>query len=416
MYNIKFLDYNDKARVEEFNSMVHGKESIETLNRVIFRDPFNGPGKFAYLEEDGKIIAMVGLRIHQQQFGENTAVVGEISAVGTLPEYRKRGLATLLMNYWFEYMKKNSISLSFLFGIANFYQQFGFEYAAPIHFYNYLNIDKMQLKDKKSNYKVFKLDIKRDDIDFCIKAMTGIYGKCSKSNCCSEVRNFDYWKYRLETTSFGKHSWYIIKHNGEIKGYLWLTESDKEITIREGQVLDKFAAEATAEFLYGKIAANGNIVNIGMKAPLNNSLVKYLYRWGGRVSCTNEIYAGSWAGMYKIVNLIKAAEILKESFESRLKESKLCNASGGINIKSEPGNINISYENSRVSINDYNDKYSSVHIPGNILTSIFTGYKDIDYYREKISFTDEGKFELLKVLFPLENPYIYDLEMSEELE
>jgi len=55
-------------------------------------------------------------------------------------------------------------------------------------------------------------------------------------------------------------------------------------------------------------------------------------------------------------------------------------------------------------------------IPINILTSVFTGYKDISYYEDKIEFCNKEHYELFKILFPLENPYIWDLEDSDVVE
>jgi hypothetical protein len=52
----------------------------------------------------------------------------------------------------------------------------------------------------------------------------------------------------------------------------------------------------------------------------------------------------------------------------------------------------------------------------NILTSIYTGYRSIEYFSKDIQFENMRDFEIFKVLFPLENPYIWDLEMSDALE
>jgi predicted acetyltransferase len=410
VYDIKLLDFKDEKRLEEFNTIVHGKNSVKALKNVIFRDPFNGPQKFAYIEEDNKIISMVGLRIHKQQFGEKSATVGELSAVGTLPEYRKKGLATILINYWLNYMKENRIPLCFLFGIANFYQQFAFEYAVPIHFYNYLNIDREKLKNKKSEYTVEKLDLSNIDTDNDIKEIMKIYDRYLKKNFCAEVRSYDYWKYRIKTTSFSYHHWYVIKSKKEFKGYLWVTEGNMNIVIREGQVIDEEGAIAVGQFLY-----ESEIENIGMKTPLNNSLANYLYKWGAQVNCTNEIYPGAWAGMYKIISLKWVLELIKDSLEERLIESKFYNATGNIKLYCETEKLIIEYSNSKIIIKDSEANEGSF-IPINILTAIITGYKSIEYYKTDINYIDPKYYELLKVLFPKGNPYIYDLEMSEELE
>jgi hypothetical protein len=191
---------------------------------------------------------------------------------------------------------------------------------------------------------------------------------------------------------------------------MWVTEGNMNIVIRESQVIDEESAIAIGQFLY-----ESEIESIGMKTPLNNSLANYLYRWGGEVSCTNEIYPGAWAGMYKIINLRLVLELLKDSLEDRLSESKLYNVAGSMKLYCETEKLIIEYDNSKIIIKN-SDANEGSFIPMNILTAILTGYKSIEDYKTEINYIEPKYYELLKVLFPKENPYIYDLEMSEELE
>ena len=73
-------------------------------------------------------------------------------------------------------------------------------------------------------------------------------------------------------------------------------------------------------------------------------------------------------------------------------------------------------ERGKVTVTNGVKSGEEVEIPINILTSIYTGYKDICYYKREIILKSEVIYEILKVLFPLENPYIWDLEQSDELQ
>jgi len=239
------------------------------------------------------------------------------------------------MDYWVNYMKSNEIPISFLYGISDFYQQFGFEYAAPAHFCNYVNIEKTMLENIKGKYKVEKLHNEDEEAITQIKV---IYDRESMKNFCSEVRSLEYFKYRIENTYFTPHEWYVVKSQDGVKGYLWLTNSDKELTIREAHIVDEVAGESLCAFLNKLVMDRAEIKTLNMKAPLNNSFAKLLFKKGGKYSCSNELYPGTWGAMYKIVDLKSAMKVLKEALEERLRASKFYNFMGMYRIVSENDN------------------------------------------------------------------------------
>lgn len=250
--------------------------------------------------------------------------------------YLQKGLIAKLMNYWIEEMKKRNIVFSFLFEIPNFYQQFGFGYACPVHFYNYITLEKIMLEDIKSEYEISILEVN-----------------------------------------------------------------------------DEKAAASLCEMIYN-LAENKNC-KIGIKAPLNSKFSRYVYKKGARFACNNEIYPGTWAGMYKIINLKNALEALIPSFEKRLSNSRFYNYTKTYKISTDVGEVIIQMKHGKVNILDNGQSDSTISIASKILTPLLTGYKDVSYFEDKLKFNSEEEKAVLKVLFPLEFPYIYDLEYSDEL-
>ena len=269
-------------------------------------------------------------------------------------------------------------------------------------------MDRKRLRAIKGNLKVEGFE------ENYISSIKEIYDKASKENFCSKVRSLEYFKYRISKTNKGKHSWCVIKREEEVVGYAWFTLTDKELLLREAQITDEEAGKSLAEFLYSLIESK-NINDLGYKTPLNNSFAKFLYKNGGRAASTNEIFPGTWGGMYKILLLEPALRALIPSFEERLYSSRFFSYSGVINISTSLGAVRIILQKGKVAIEEKTSDAEDINIPINILTSVYTGYKDICYYKEEIDFKGEENYELLKILFPLGNPYVWDLEMSDEI-
>lgn len=412
MDRIKLFNNDDKVRLIAFNKLVHTGNLEYHINNLMFKNPFNNISDFAYIEIDGEIAAMVGFLQYKQQFGDKEVSVGEITYVGTHPDYRKRGLCKELMNYWVDYAKKNEIPLCLLYGISNFYEQFGFEFAVPAHFYSYVNIKKEFLKGIKGIYKTEKLDLRHEQYIEQIKAL---YDKGSKENFCSRVRSLEYFQYRIEDTNKGDHFWYIVLKEEKVIAYIWLSILSDKIIVREAGISDDEGGNGLCEFIYSIAKANEEIKNVRMRLPLNNSFAKFIYKNGGSFSCTNEIYPGNWAGMYKILDLSSAMENLIPSFETRLSKSKFYDYSINFNIKTETYKVGFSLTHGKVKIMKYLESSIEINIPINILTSIFTGYKDICYYEKELNFKNREISNIFKILFPSCNPYIWDLEMSDDL-
>lgn len=407
---IKLAKKEEREKITEFYKIVFGDEIESSLNRRILNSPFTNINDFSYIEENGKIISMMGIIEHVQRFGEREIKVGEINFVGTHPDYRKRGLIAKLMNYWIEEMKKRNIVFSFLFGIPDFYQQFGFEYACPIHFYNYITLEKIMLKGIKSEYEVSLLDVNDEK---AISEISNIYAGESVDNFCSKIRSCEYFSYRVKMTSEDDFKWYVVRSGKDIKGYMWVQVKKDEIVVREANVLNEKAAASLCERIYN-LAENENC-KIGIKAPLNSKFSRYVYKKGARFACNNEIYPGAWAGMYKIINLKSALEALIPSFEKRLSNSRFYDYTKIYKISTDIGEVIIQMKHGKVNISDNGQSDLTISIASKVLTPLLTGYKDLGYFEDKISFNSEEEKAVLKVLFPLEFPYIYDLEYSDEL-
>lgn len=412
MFTIHAMRESDCQKVREFNVLVHQGDDPALLDRLVFNNPNNQPEDFYLLEEDGQILAFGGLLPRHHRLGTATVPVGEIGVVGTHPEYRHRGLGRQLMQHLLKTASERGYALCFLYGIRDYYQQFGFAYAVPHHDFDYLQMDKGLLKRWQVHYQAELLS--QSDLP----AIAELYAENCRHTACSQVRSPDYWQHKISTTNFGPHRWYVFKQDGQLHGYSWVTEdpTSGRMLIREAAVADDAAAESIGAFLYAKIVDVERVQLVSARVPLGHPFGDYLFRHGARSACYNQIFPGTWAGMYRIIDLVAVCEALKEVFQERISRSRFWRLSQTYQLQTELGTVVLHLEDGKVQILAGNEESGqALPVPADILTQLVTGYQDALYHQERLEHLSPDQLELLQVLFPLGNPYIWDLEESEEL-
>jgi predicted acetyltransferase len=115
------------ATVLEVLCGAFGEEPRERFRRQIWEDSTFELEQIRIAEVDGKIVSHVWVAERPVFYrGQVVLPMGGIGGVGTLPEYRGRGLATLLLEDAIAYMERKGHAISMLFtGINPFYAKLG---------------------------------------------------------------------------------------------------------------------------------------------------------------------------------------------------------------------------------------------------------------------------------------------------
>ncbi len=130
--NIRWPD--EQEAILEHIRLVHGPGDSDLLGKWYGTMPGFDPADCFVIEGDnGEIAAHTMLVPRQMQFGHSVFQASEIGVVGTLETYRGRGYATALMERALERMTERGDALSVLFGIPNFYERWGYEYAVGLY-------------------------------------------------------------------------------------------------------------------------------------------------------------------------------------------------------------------------------------------------------------------------------------------
>jgi hypothetical protein len=126
----------DAEALAQFNAVIHGSpEQPATGIGVWARDlltrphPTFGEGGFVVVEDTatGAIVSSLNLIPQTWSYGGVRFGVGRVELVGTLPEYRRRGLVRRQMDEVHRWSAALGHPVQIITGIANFYRQFGYE-------------------------------------------------------------------------------------------------------------------------------------------------------------------------------------------------------------------------------------------------------------------------------------------------
>ncbi|MFX0178776.1 MAG: GNAT family N-acetyltransferase [Candidatus Hodarchaeota archaeon] len=136
-------DVNELKRFISFNSAVHQEESLKRyINRLFLEHPKRNEIYWIYIEENdsNKMVSSIVLAPLEWDFDGTLIPVCEMSLVGTLTEYRNRGLIGILNELYEEIMEQKGYLLSVIRGIPYYYRKFGYEFA--------LNLDERLVLNK----------------------------------------------------------------------------------------------------------------------------------------------------------------------------------------------------------------------------------------------------------------------------
>ncbi len=399
-YSIKVARTSeDIARVMDLNEIVHS-DGIGDIVDMTLRNPLFKPEYTRYIELDGQVVSTVSIFPTRLRLGGEEMKTGEIGIVGTHPDYRHRGLSSALMWNAIEFMEKQGYHASFLYGIPNFYQQFGYEYAVPCHigysiYYSYLPVN--NIKDLKSSYTLRNLCSKD------IEQVSRIYDKNNVDRNCSQIISLGEWEYRTRD----RDNWFVAEDRERvIRGYFRVLKDNRLMKLIEVGVADEEAIKGILIHI-SPWAEKKDVLNIAIFAPQDHPFTEFCYRIGAWNRCTNEIYNGSWGGMFRIIDLKETLKLLEDKFGERLTYSHLKDYEGELRIVTEYDRVKLSIKRGVATVEELSNlEEEIINLPNSVITQLTFGYRDIDYFRNSLDIEASHR-NLLKILFPKGYPYIW---------
>lgn len=208
---------NNLERIISFNIAVHKEESLSRyITRLFTEHPRKDEILCLYIEENDskKIISSITLCPLIWNFGGILIPICEMGLVGTLPNFRNRGLMKILNKFYETIMEQKGYILSIIRGIPYYYRRFGYEFVLNLDERIFLNTEHVP-KDKMEHISIIKA--KKEDLDF-IKS--GYNKENEKFFIFNEFDDESFY-YKFMNDSFDENflSTYLIKVNGKSISY-----------------------------------------------------------------------------------------------------------------------------------------------------------------------------------------------------
>lgn len=206
-------------RVAAFDALIHGASSAPTWRAWMTEHPHAAPENWLYIEEadSGRIVASLCLLPWRLRYCGVELRAAEMGVVGTLEEYRGRGLQRALNARFDELLRAGGYHLSHIQGIPYFYRQFGYEYAMPLEAWWRLELHMATGAPPPGSGHTCRPATPDD-----APALNRLYGEVVAALDVAALRDEAVWRYMLGPglgTETGAETWLVLDGAGAPAGY-----------------------------------------------------------------------------------------------------------------------------------------------------------------------------------------------------
>ncbi len=220
----------DADALAEFNSRIHSDDGPDqpdegvaawTRDLLTRPHPTMAPGDFTLVEESatGRIVSSLNLIPQTWAYDGVPFGVGRPEAVGTRPEYRRRGLVRAQFEEVHRWSLERGHLAQAITGIPYYYRQFGYEMALDLEAGRSGYAPQVpQLKDDQAE-PVSIRPATEADLGFIAELYEQTVGQREPVTC---VRDAAIWRYELDgrSSDFTRNELRVIEADGEPVGYL----------------------------------------------------------------------------------------------------------------------------------------------------------------------------------------------------
>ncbi len=403
----------DLEELIKFNAVVHGDDDPEEIRRQIDNLPELDRESNFYIRDLGNdIIVSAASAIPCVWMYENIPLTNlELGWVGTLKEYRHKGLASALYTHFEEILQRGEYHISTIIGIPHYYRQFGYDFILPMGRKVQLRSDQISAPKDEADKSIVFREAHHDDIPSLIR----LYAEHSKKMLVHAARTKNLWELqeRFHREFEQEFKTIVLEREGRIVGYFRLCVSGAKkqdpqglwLSVMENSITTFDDVLRTLQYLRGR-AAEENICRIDFVGPAINNLCRVAQDLGGHVDI-------GWKYQIRIPNMARFLSQIRPALESRLNGTMFEGMTRELAINTYEHCYLLSFVNGKLAtVNDIGmqevGEYHTFRAPPNDLVRLVLGDYDAEELRtQNIDFIVSREIKsLVETLFPKRDSFI----------
>lgn len=396
---------DDVDRLAEFNGLIHDAHVADMTRALILHHPCTRPEHWLFIRDErtGQIVSSVCLIPWTWHYGEVELKAGEQGIVGTLPEYRHRGLIRALNRCFKELLRDGEFDLSPIQGIPYFYRQFGYEYAIPLE--GGWHIGAYQIPDDPPRGESYQF--RRATLED-LPALVRLYDEAACSLNIHAVRSAAVWRYLIEHephTGSASETWLVLDESGGIAGY-WRMEKfgfGEGLIVSDASRLSHPAALAVLRKVKALAAERGKPY-IRLASADSSPLIHAAKAWGAQNT-------GRYAWQIHIPDPARLLRAIAPVLEARIAASSFAGLSQTLHLNLYRESFDLRFEKGRLAAVEavgFSDE-GEIRLPPPLLAPLVLGWRSRDELRQShpdVSIWGQSAY-LIDVLFPKMESFIY---------
>jgi len=343
---------------------------------------------------DDRIVAALRLTTETLQIGEARLRMGGIGWVMTAADCRRQGVASRLLRDTMTFMRANRYHVSMLFGIPDFYQQFGYATSLVDHSASMDTIEALYCDNPFTVHRAKPGDI---------PAMVKLHQRGENDVACTLIRNTSHVKNKW--TRFSE--WYVLRDDqGKVVAYFLIGRNNGTLCVEEAAV-EEFGLAPAIIAAAGRIAESESRARIRFLVPPSHDLSRYLQQFRVTFESSRDRNAG---GMIAFVDVGETLESMIPEWESRVADSLAVDARTELTLVRGQDYFRIRVNRGAVDVASVPGR-NKLTVTNEELIHLVTGYRPIsdllDISRSVI--THDARV-LASALFPARNPFVWKFD------
>ena len=400
-----------------FHAIVHPEDDREELRRQIDHLPGFGREMNYYIRDldTGKMVTALNSIPFIWNYEDIPLKNLELGWVGTLKEYRRKGLNKLLYTHFDNLLLSGNYDISTIQGIPYYYRQFGYDFIIPLDRTVWTRTNQIQPFDEKNPPEYMKLKVrlaeKKD-----IPSMMELLDELNQKLLIYASRSPELWEIQ-ETmkTQFDKEfQSYVVLDGPKIVGYFRRVKkiskdsspNKSTMTVIESSIPTFNGVLRALQFLYAE-ALQDDIPLIGSQGPSFNTLSKVMENLGR---------SGKpwWKYQVRIPNMTSFLQKISPVLERRLEGTMFEGLTFDVTMNTFQNCYKLKFVNGKlIDVSDLGpqqvNENQAFRAPPNDLARLVLGaYSIKEIEQNNIDFIVRGEVRLIaEILFPKKESSVY---------